>query len=101
MRRLLERHPTLDAVFTANDQMAMGAYSAIAESGRSIPGDVAVVGFDDDRYAATAVPPLTTVHQPSLEMGAEMARVLVRLIDGETVQPSTILPTSLVIRESA
>jgi DNA-binding LacI/PurR family transcriptional regulator len=101
MRRLLERHPNLDAVFAANDQMAMGAYSAIAESGRSIPGDVAVVGFDDDRYAATAVPPLTTVHQPSLEMGAEMARVLVRLIDGETVQPSTILPTSLVIRESA
>ena len=100
MRRLLEKHPDLDAVFAANDQMAMGAYSAIAEAGRVVGEDISVVGFDDDRYAATAVPPLTTVHQPSLEMGAEMARTLVRLIDGEEVPPTTTLPTSLVVRQS-
>jgi DNA-binding LacI/PurR family transcriptional regulator len=100
MRRLLERHPDLDAVFAANDQMAIGAYSAIADSGRSIPGDIAIVGFDDDRYASTSMPPLTTVHQPSLEMGAEMARTLVRIIEGEEVASSTLLPTSLVIRQS-
>jgi DNA-binding LacI/PurR family transcriptional regulator len=100
MRRLLERDPSIDAVFAANDQMAIGAYSAIAEAGRSIPGDIAVVGFDDDRYAATAMPPLTTVHQPSVEMGAEMARVLVRLIEGEDAAPTTLLPTSLVVRQS-
>ncbi|MGI9825409.1 LacI family DNA-binding transcriptional regulator [Agromyces sp. Marseille-Q5079] len=100
MRRLLERHPDLDAVFAANDQMAIGAYSAIADAGRSIPGDVAIVGFDDDRYASTSMPPLTTVHQPSLEMGAEMARTLVRIIEGEEVASSTLLPTSLVIRQS-
>ncbi len=100
MRRLLEREPTIDAVFAANDQMAIGAYSAIAEAGRTVPGDIAVVGFDDDRYAATAMPPLTTVHQPSVEMGAEMARTLVRLIDGEEVPQATLLPTSLVVRES-
>jgi DNA-binding LacI/PurR family transcriptional regulator len=100
MRRLLERDPSIDAVFAANDQMAIGAYSAIAEAGRSIPDDIAVVGFDDDRYAATAMPPLTTVHQPSVEMGAEMARVLVRLIEGEDAAPTTLLPTSLVVRQS-
>lgn len=100
MRRLLERHPDLDAVFAANDQMAIGAYSAIADAGRTVPADVAVVGFDDDRYASTSMPPLTTVHQPSLEMGAEMARTLVRLIEGSDVAQSTLLPTSLVIRQS-
>ena len=101
MRRLLEHDPTIDAVFAANDQMAIGAYSAIAESGRTIPGDIAVVGFDDDRYAATAMPPLTTVHQPSVEMGAEMARTLVRLIEGVETPATTLLPTSLVVRQSS
>jgi LacI family transcriptional regulator len=101
MRRLLERDPSIDAVFAANDQMAIGAYSAIAEAGRSVPDDIAVVGFDDDRYAATAMPPLTTVHQPSVEMGAEMARVLVRLIEGKEAQATTLLPTSLVLRQSS
>lgn len=101
MRRLLERDPSIDAVFAANDQMAIGAYSAIAEAGRSVPDDIAVVGFDDDRYAATAMPPLTTVHQPSVEMGAEMARVLVRLIEGKEAQSTTLLPTSLVVRQSS
>ena len=100
MHRLLERAPELDAVFAANDQMAMGALSALAEAGRSVPDDVAVVGFDDDRYAATAMPPLTTVRQPSSEMGAEMARKLVRLIAGEDVESATILPTELVVRQS-
>ncbi|UOE43690.1 LacI family DNA-binding transcriptional regulator [Agromyces larvae] len=101
MRRLLEREPSIDGVFAANDQMAIGAYTAILETGRSIPGDVAVVGFDDDQYAAMAVPPLTTVHQPSLEMGEVMARTLVRLIDGEDVPATTLLPTRLVVRQSS
>ncbi|WP_350348070.1 LacI family DNA-binding transcriptional regulator [Agromyces sp. G08B096] len=100
-RRLLEREPRLDAVFAANDQMAMGALSALAEAGRTVPDDVAVVGFDDDRYAATAVPPLTTVRQPSTEMGAEMARKLVRLVEGHEVEPETILTTELVVRASS
>ncbi|WP_022891076.1 LacI family DNA-binding transcriptional regulator [Agromyces subbeticus] len=101
MRRLLERDASLDAVFAANDQMAIGAYSAIAEAGLTVPGDIAVVGFDDDRYAATAMPPLTTVHQPSIEMGTEMARTLVRLIEGDDVPPTTLLPTKLVVRQSS
>ncbi|AWB94444.1 LacI family transcriptional regulator [Agromyces badenianii] len=101
MRKLLARAPELDGVFAANDQMAMGALSALAEAGRSVPADVAVVGFDDDRYAATAMPPLTTVRQPSSQMGAEMARKLVRLLAGEDVEAATILPTELVVRQSS
>lgn len=101
MHRLLERDPAIDGVFAANDQMAMGALSALGEAGRRVPDDVAVVGFDDDRYAATAMPALTTVRQPSSRMGAEMAAKLVRLIEGHSVEAETILPTELVIRASA
>lgn len=101
MRRLLERGEGVDGVFVANDQMAIGAYSSIRAAGLSIPGDVAVVGFDDDNYAASATPPLTTVHQPSIEMGATMARVLVDIIEGRPVESVTFLPTNLVVRASA
>lgn len=101
MRRLLEREPALDGLFAANDQMAMGALSALAEAGRRVPDDVAVVGFDDDRYAATTTPALTTVRQPSSKMGAEMATKLVRLIEGQAVESATVLPTELVVRASA
>jgi LacI family transcriptional regulator len=100
-RRLLEREPAIDGLFAANDQMAMGALSVLAESGRRVPDDVAVVGFDDDRYAATTTPSLTTVRQPAAQMGAEMAAKLVKLIAGEAVESDTILPTELVVRASA
>lgn len=100
MRRLLGRGVPIDALFTANDQMAAGAYLAILEAGLSIPDDIAVVGFDDDYYAKTTAPPLTTVHQPSVRLGATMAEVLVKRIEGEPVDRVTILPAELVIRQS-
>jgi len=100
MRRLLERGVPIDALFAANDQMAAGAYSAILEAGLRIPDDIAVVGFDDDYYAKTTAPPLTTVHQPSVRLGAAMAEVLVKRIAGEAVDRVTILPAELVIRAS-
>jgi LacI family transcriptional regulator len=101
MRRLLERDPSIDGLFAANDQMAMGALSVLAEAGRRVPDEVAVVGFDDDRYAATTMPALTTVRQPAAQMGAEMASKLIRLIEGESVESDTILPTELIVRASA
>ncbi|GAA1447967.1 LacI family DNA-binding transcriptional regulator [Leifsonia poae] len=100
MRRLLERGVPIDGLFATNDQMAAGAYSAILESGRSIPGDIAVVGYDDDYFGLTATPPLTTVHQPSVGLGETMAQVLVKRIAGEPVERVTLLPTELVVRQS-
>ncbi|MEY9951908.1 LacI family DNA-binding transcriptional regulator [Leifsonia sp. EB34] len=101
MRRLLATGRPIDGLFAANDQMAAGAYSAIHEAGLSIPGDIAVVGFDDDNFGLTATPPLTTVHQPSIGLGQAMARVLVRRLAGEPVDRVTLLPTELVIRQSS
>lgn len=100
MRRLLDRHPDLDAVFAASDNMAAGALRVLAEAGRSVPGDVAVVGFDDLGIARQTDPPLTTVHQSIQALGREMTRVLLGLIAGQD-GPSIILPTRLVVRDSA
>lgn len=101
MRRLLGRGRPIDGLFATNDQMAAGAYSAIHEAGLDIPGDIAVVGYDDDQFGLTATPPLTTVHQPSIGLGETMARVLVRRIAGEEVERVTLLPTELVVRQSS
>jgi DNA-binding LacI/PurR family transcriptional regulator len=101
MRRLLDHRPNLDAVFCASDLMAVGALHALRQAGRRVPEDVAVIGFDDLPLATYTQPTLTTVHQPVEEMGAEAARRLLALMDGRETGPSPILPTSLVIRQSA
>jgi DNA-binding LacI/PurR family transcriptional regulator len=100
MTRLLEQEPDLDAVFVASDLTAAGALAALRRAGRRVPEDVAVAGFDDSRIAAACHPPLTTIRQPWGRISTEMARLLLRLIDGEE-NSAVILPTELVIRESA
>jgi DNA-binding LacI/PurR family transcriptional regulator len=100
MAELLDAHPDLDAVFVASDAMAVGALAVLRDRGRTVPGDVAVVGFNDVVTAQHTQPTLTTVRQPIEALGAEMTRMLVRLISGEQPTP-LILPTQLIIRESA
>ncbi|MGW5399519.1 LacI family DNA-binding transcriptional regulator [Streptomyces sp. NPDC003952] len=106
MAELLERCPDLDAVFAANDLMATGALGVLRERGRSVPGDVALVGFDDAELVAEgADPPLTTVRQDIEGMGRLMVRLLLRSLDpahaAHRVPGSVITPTSLVLRGSA
>ncbi|MEU5548429.1 MULTISPECIES: LacI family DNA-binding transcriptional regulator [unclassified Micromonospora] len=101
MRQLLDAHPDLDAVFAASDLMAHAAMRTLRETGRRVPDDVAVIGFDDIETAAYTDPPLTTVRQPIVELGRQGTRLLLRLAAGEDVEPALILPTELIIRESA
>lgn len=102
MIRLLERRPDLDAVFAASDLMAAGALRALRRTGRRVPDDIAIVGFDDDPVAQHTVPPLTTVRQPAEDQGAMMARHVLALIEQrEIADRETKLPTSLVVRDSA
>ncbi|WP_109004324.1 LacI family DNA-binding transcriptional regulator [Streptomyces rishiriensis] len=100
MTALLANHPDVDGVCAANDNMAAGALRTLRETGRPVPAEVAVVGFDDLAIARIADPPLTTVHQPITEFGREMARMLVALVNGQDPTP-LILPTRLVTRASA
>ncbi|GAA3292659.1 hypothetical protein GCM10020295_12530 [Streptomyces cinereospinus] len=108
MRALLERCPDLDAVFAANDLMASGALRVLRERGRRVPGEVAVVGFDDMAPLAEQTdPPLTTVRQDIEEMGRLMARLLLGRLRGGPGEAAggtaagVVLSTTLVRRASA
>ncbi|RKS71433.1 DNA-binding LacI/PurR family transcriptional regulator [Motilibacter peucedani] len=100
--RLLERVPDLDAIFAASDLMAAGALRVLRRAGKQVPRDVAVVGFDDhDEIARWTEPSLTTIHQDIEEWVARMVTVLDELIRGEASERQVLLPTRLVVRESA
>jgi DNA-binding LacI/PurR family transcriptional regulator len=99
MRELLAANPDLDAVFAASDLLAAGALAELRRTGRRVPQDVAVGGFDDSRIARETDPALTTIRQPLEQVGREMVDVLLRLIRRETVS-SRLLPTELVVRDS-
>jgi DNA-binding LacI/PurR family transcriptional regulator len=97
---LLERAGDLDAVFVANDVMALGALAALRRAGKRVPEDVAVGGFDDSSAAVAARPSLTTIRQPWGRISREMVRLLLALVNGEP-PAAVILPTELVRRQSA
>jgi len=101
-RRLLERCPDVDAIVAGSDLAAIGVMRALRQAGRSVPGDVAVVGFDDIPAAAEHDPALTTVRQPMNELGATMAEVLLRRLDGSAPDAhGVVLPVEMVVRASA
>lgn len=100
-RELLERGPGFTALFVQNDRMTMGALQALREHSLRVPQDIAVVGFDDIPSTPYFDPPLTTVHQPSYELGRIGARLLIDLINGKPAPAEPIrLATKLVIRYS-
>ena len=89
------------AIFAGNDAQAAGVYRALYARDIKIPTMMSVIGFDDVMYSPQMSPPLTTVRQPLVEMGRMAAALLLRLIEGETLDMNHIeLSTSLVIRES-
>ncbi|HET6706333.1 LacI family DNA-binding transcriptional regulator [Amycolatopsis sp.] len=99
--QLLETGPEFDAVFAHNDLTAAGVLAGLRRSGRTVPDDVAVVGFDDIPLAAHTQPPLTTIHQPLRQMGETAATLLLdRLAGAPAPDEPLIVPTALVIRES-
>lgn len=91
------------AVFCINDYLAMGVMRLALTKGLRIPEDLAVVGFDNNPFAQLAPVPLTTIAQPSVEVGAQAGRVLLNLIAGkDTGNPERLLlPTQLIVRASS
>jgi LacI family transcriptional regulator len=89
------------AIFAGNDAQATGVYQALYERNIRVPDAMSVVGFDDVMYTAQMSPPLTTVHQPLVEMGRMAANILLRLISGFSLDSNHVeLSTSLVVRQS-
>ena len=101
VQQALESGLDFDAVFAHNDLSATGAMQAVLDSGRRIPQDVAIVGFDDIPMAAHTQPPLTTVHQPLREMGEAAARTLLAHFEGSPLpNRPTVIPATFTARGS-
>ena len=100
MAQLDAGKPLPRAVVCANDQTALGVMHALARRGIAVPDEVAVTGFDDVPVARHLHPPLTTVRQPILELGATAFDVLYSKINAATVGPDVVLPVELIVRES-
>lgn len=99
VRSLIKARRKFDGLFCASDVIAQGAIAALIDSGRRVPEDVAVCGFDDVPLARSLSPSLTTVKQ-DLEMGARfMVDLLFQRIQGEMTS-SAVIPASLVVRQS-
>ncbi|MGQ4512561.1 substrate-binding domain-containing protein [Streptomyces sp. DW26H14] len=105
-RDAVERHlaagTPFDSVFAHNDLSAAGALRALRAAGRTVPDDVAVIGFDDLPMARHTEPPLTTVRQPAGLLGETAARMLLGHLGGvRAPDEPVVLPTDLVVRRSA
>ena len=89
------------AIFAGNDAQAAGVYQALYQRNIPIPEAMSVIGFDDIAYTAQMAPPLTTIHQPLIEMGKVATNMLLRLIAGQPLDSNHVeLSTSLVVRQS-
>jgi LacI family transcriptional regulator len=106
LTQLLTRHPEIDGVFACNDRMALGALKAARQLERQVPGDLAIIGFDDTQDAAYYYPPLSTVRQDMVELGRRAVRRLGKVIEtersGDSATPeNTLLQPELIVRESS
>lgn len=98
---ILQIKPRPTAIFALNDLMALGALRAAAEAGCSVPGDLAIVGYDDLELAHFTNPPLTTIAQPKKEIGAQAVRLLIERMSQKSRPPSRlVLPPELIVRRS-
>ena len=101
MQEFLGKGIETDAVFSANDQMAIGAMKAIGIAGLRIPEEIAVVGFDDLSVSSLISPSLTTVHYPIYQIGYGAMRSIVDSREGKEIIPRVRMNTKLVIRRSS
>lgn len=99
--KLLERPDRPTAIFAFNDRMAFGVLQYAREHGLRVPEDLTVVGFDDVPSASSSFPPLTTIRQPSIQMGHEAIKLLFKLLEGGTTSSRVVVNTELVVRASS
>ncbi|HTI13459.1 MAG TPA: LacI family DNA-binding transcriptional regulator [Dictyobacter sp.] len=101
MQELLQRIPDLTAVFVYNDLMALGAINTLHMAGRRIPDDISIIGFDNILYSSSFEPALTTIAQPTVDIGREcVAQLLQRLQYPDNEHVQMILPAQFIERSS-
>ncbi|SDX48098.1 transcriptional regulator, LacI family [Arthrobacter sp. cf158] len=96
----LLKHRGVTAVFVANDQMAVGVLRAVQEAGLRVPGEISVVGYDDQPEAEFFMPPLTTVRQDFEELGRRCMEAVLQQLDGDGGTGDQIVSPRLVVRST-
>jgi DNA-binding LacI/PurR family transcriptional regulator len=102
-QKLLHLETLPDAIFAVNDPVATGAFVMIKEHGMKIPDDIAIAGFSNTYMTSLLDPPLTTVEQPSYEIGKTAAQLLMEQInsnDENFIPKFIVLKTHLIVRSS-
>lgn len=99
-KMLIAQRDLPEAIFYANDEMAVGGLQAFRENNIDVPNDLSVIGFDDIQLAEYVFPPLTTIKQPKYEAGALSVHLIFQLIAGEDIDHHYKLSTELVVRQS-
>ncbi len=100
MQQILNSGAPFSAVLASNDELALGAIQALKEAGRSVPDEVAVIGFDDRPESAVQQPALSSVQVPLFRMGYQAVKLLLQRMEGQKeVAERVQVPTRLVIRE--
>lgn len=101
VKKLISRNGVrFDAIFTGDDDAAVGTLNALKDAGLRVPEDVSVVGFDDSRLSSFLAPPLTTVRAPTEMVGRTAAHLLFNLLHDQPAESATLLPTQIILRRS-
>ncbi len=103
MDSLLKDNLIPDAIFAVNDPVAIGAFQRIKEAGLKIPEDIAIVGFSNNKITSLIEPPMTTVNQPSFEMGKKAAEILIDMIEKKiknNQKKTVVFEAELIVRKS-
>src|SRR5699024_6450631 len=100
-KELFMRDPEIDGILASNDMMAIGVLRAAYEWGKSVPNDLAIIGFDGIDMSALTVPPISTIQQPTYQLGALAMETLLRHIEEKSTEPKTYeLDVELIVRET-
>ena len=100
MKQLLEEGENFTAIFSASDDMAIGALQVAYENNISIPNELSIIGYDNTRVAQMSIPPLTTVSQPLYNMGVRGMKEIVNFIENGKGIESIIMPYTIIERKT-
>jgi len=100
VRDLFKEHPDIDGIFASSDLIAVSVISVAKELNKKIPQDLKIVGYDDINVANLVVPSLTTIRQPIKEIARKAIELVLHQIDGKKVEKESILPITLIERET-
>ena len=98
--KMIQEGIDFTAIFAGNDSLAMGLIDGLREANINVPGDIAVIGYDNSENCKKYIPPLTSMDQNTFKMGKESAIAVIKCIKGENVEKEIFVKSDIIVRES-